>query len=116
MPGGLTTGGKIMRFSPAVRVELGSMILLAACSCSSQSKSWPVAPRAAQLTDAQAATLAQQYLDQQAIAAPRLLSAEQRQPDGWWMWYQTPFDPTAHPSKLSYVVQVHNDGTVQTMR
>src|SRR5262245_35674376 len=101
-----------MRFPYKFTMVVALLIALAGLSCASKSESYPAQPVAAQLTVDQANTLAQQYLDQHAVASPRALIIEQEQPDGWWLYYQTPFDPSARPPKLSYLIQVHNDGTV----
>jgi hypothetical protein len=103
-----------MRFSTRFAAVAASLLALTAVSCKSEPKqSYPTQPVAAHLTDMQANVLAQQYLDQHTVAAPRTLITELRQPDGWWLVYQTPFDSTAKPPVLSYLIQVHNDGTVR---
>jgi hypothetical protein len=102
---------KIMRFSSPLTAAAAALVALATASCASH-ESFPTQPVAAQLTDVQANVLAQQYLDQHSVAAPRTCQAQQRQPDGWWLTYQPPFNPAARPPLLSYVIQVHKDGTV----
>ena len=67
----------------------------------------------AQLTDRQAAVLAGGYLDSKAVGWPRTPVAESKQPRGWWLRYQGPFDPTAKPPQASYLVEVDNDGGVR---
>jgi len=109
-----------MRFSSrSLAAVAASLLTLAAVSCSSshKDKTWPEQPVAAQLTDLQANTLAQQYLDQHSVASPRTCTAEERQPDGWWLYYRTPSEATGtRPPTLSYLLQVHNDGTVEALR
>jgi hypothetical protein len=105
-----------MRLSPRSAAAVALLLPLAAASCSSsKSQSWPAQPVPAMLTDYQANTLAQQYLDQHAVAAPRVVTAEERQPDGWWLYYQTPFNASARPPSLVYLMQVNNDGTVNEL-
>ena len=109
-----------MRFSLSSAAALALLLPLATSACSSSSKSqkadaFPAQPIAAQLSDYQAATLAQQYLNQHAVLGPRTLITEEKQGEGWWLRYQTPFDAAAKPPSLSYLIQVHNDGTVDEM-
>jgi hypothetical protein len=105
-----------MRFSSRSAAAVASLLALAATACSSQPKTWPAQPVPAQLTDMQAMTLAQQYLDQHAVASPRTCTAEEQQCDGWWLYYKSPFDAAAKPPTLSYLIQVHNDGRVEQFR
>jgi hypothetical protein len=104
-----------MRFTSKATVAAAALVALATAACSSH-QSYPAQPVAAPLTDYQANVLAQQYLDQHAVPAPRLVTAERAQPDGWWLSYETPFYSTARPPMLSYLVQVHNDGTVTPLK
>jgi len=103
-----------MRFSFRSVAAVASLLALTAVGCKSEPKqTFPAQPVAWQLTDLQANVLAQQYLNEHTVAAPRTCIAEQRQPDGWWLMYLTPFDSTAKPPVLSYLIEVHNDGTVR---
>jgi hypothetical protein len=86
------------------------VIPLACASCSSKPESWPTQPVPAVLTLPQAATLAQQYLDQHSVTA--FITGELNMADGWWLQYRTPFDPSATPPSSSYLLMVHDDGTV----
>jgi len=92
------------------------LIPLACASCSSKSQSWPAQPVAAALSFPQAATLGREYLAQHSVDSSAVITADVRQPDGWWLYYKTPFNASARPPSLSYLIQVHNDGTVNEFR
>src|SRR5439155_17060885 len=101
-----------MRFCFSRLSTLGVLMLpLMASSCAAPS--WPSPPVPAQLTDAQAADLADTWLDRQPIAMPRTLVAEEKQCRGWWLRYEGPFDPAARPPQASYLLEVNNDGAVR---
>jgi hypothetical protein len=103
-----------MRFTSFGRVLLLSAFPLAAASCvSAPPPPDPGSPVPAQLSDRQASFMAREYLSAHNVSAPRALVGEQKQPRGWWMWYQGPFDPQAKPPQGSYLVEVDNDGTVR---
>jgi hypothetical protein len=106
-----------MRLSPRSAAAVALLRPLAAASCSSSKKAdaFPAQPIAAQLSDFQANTLAQRYLNEHSVAGPRTLITEEKQARGWWLRSQTPFDSTAHPPSLSYLIQVQNDGTVSEL-
>jgi hypothetical protein len=84
---------------------------LLAASCASAPD--PGSPVPAQLSDRQANLMARQYLTTHNVSAPRVLVSEQKQPRGWWLRYEGPFDPQARPPQASYLVEVDNDGTVR---
>ena len=88
------------------------LIPLAGSSCARL----PDQPVAAQLSETEANVLAQRYLDQEGAASPRVVTLQEQQEDGWWLFYQTPFDASARPPKVSYFVQVRNDGTVRHVK
>jgi hypothetical protein len=106
-----------MRLSFRSAAAVALLLPLAAVSCKSSSKeTYPAQPIAAQISDYRANLLAQQYLNQHNVAAPRTLITEEKQGEGWWLRYQTPFDAAGHPPSLSYLIQVHNDGTVTELQ
>ena len=69
-------------------------------------------PVAAALTDRQAAVVALGYLRENTLPTTGTFVAEERQPKGWLFYYETPFDASARPPSLSYMIRVRDDGTV----
>ena len=104
-----------MRFTSIRRLLLLSAFPLAAASCASAPPPDPGSPVPAQLSDRQANFVAREYLNAHNVSAPRTLVSEQKQPHGWWMWYEGPFDPQTKPPQASYLVEVDNDGTVRNI-
>jgi hypothetical protein len=107
-----------MRHS-SVRPVLKSFALfalpLAVASCTAATPD-PGSPVPAQLTDRQAAVLARGHLDAKPVAWPRTFVAEEKQPHGWWLRYEGPFDATAKPPQASYLVEVDNNGSVRDVQ
>ena len=104
-----------MRSESRFTTAMALMIPLAGVSCSSESQPFPAQPVPAALTDRQAVTLAQEYLKQNAVPTTGLIIGEERQPNGWWLYYQTAFDASARPPSLCYLIRVHDDGTVDQL-
>ena len=88
------------------------LIPLSGLSCSSESQPFPSQPIPAALTDRQAAVLAHDYLREHAVPTTGLIAAEERESDGWRLYYETAFDASARPPSLAYVLRVRDDGTV----
>ena len=105
-----------MRFASRFTPAMVLLIPFVGASCSSKSESLPQQPVPAALSDVQAATLARQYLEQNAVAWPGMITNEERQPSGWWVYYQTPFNASSRPPTLSYLIKVNDDGTVDQLR
>ena len=103
-----------MRFTSLRRVLLLSAFPLAAASCVSAPPD-PGSPVPAQLSDRQANFMAREYLSAHNVSGPRALVSEKKQPHGWWLRYEGPFDPQAKPPQASYLVEVDNDGTVRNI-
>jgi hypothetical protein len=100
-----------MRFTSVRFSAVLFALPLAAASCASPPPD-PGSPVPAQLTDRQASVLARDYLDTKKVATPRTLVGEEKQQQGWWLWYDSAFDPAAKPPQARYLVDVNNDGTV----
>ena len=105
-----------MRSKCRLTTAMALLIPLTGISCSSESQPFPSHPIAAALTDRQAATIAQDYLRQNALPTSGLITAEERQSNGWWLYYETAFDPSARPPSLCYVLRVRDDGTVDQVQ
>ena len=105
-----------MRFASRLTPAMALLIPLVGASCSTKSEPLPQQPVPAALSDAQAATLARQYLDQNDVASRGVITAEERQPSGWWVYYQSPFNVSSRPPTLSYLIKVNDDGTVDQLR
>ena len=101
-----------MRFTSFRGFLVLSVFPLAAASCASAPPE-PGKPVPAQLSDRQANFMAREYLNAHNVSAPRTLCGEQKQPHGWWLRYEGPFDPQGKPPQGSYLVEVDNDGTVR---
>jgi hypothetical protein len=102
-----------MRFTTLGRSLILVAIPLVAAACASAPD--PGSPVPAPLSDRQANLMARQYLNEHNVSGPRLLASERKQPRGWWLRYEGPFDPQAKPPQASYFVEVDNDGTVRNM-
>jgi hypothetical protein len=102
-----------MRTKSRLLSAMALLIPLAAVGCESS----PLAPQpvAAELTDKQAAVLANGYLRQNNIPAG-WIAGEERVPNAWWFYYQTAFEPSVRPPSSSYLVQVRDDGGVQHLQ
>ena len=104
-----------MRFESRICRAMALLIPLGFASCSSKQE-FPAQPIPTALTFPQAATLARDYLQQHDVTLSGYIVSERKQPDGWWLYYQTPFNAAARPTSLSYLIQVHDDGTVTELR
>jgi hypothetical protein len=102
-----------MRTASRFTAAMALLLPLASVSCSYESHPLTPQPVPAALTKQQAATLAAQYLSENAMPTTGLFVAAERQPDGWWLYYKTAFDASARPPSLCYLIRVHNDGTVE---
>jgi hypothetical protein len=99
-----------MRLASRFTTTIALLIPLAGASCTSQQ---PAAqPVAAPLSEVQAAMFAREYLAQNSVSATGRFVAQERIPSAWWLIYRAPFDAAARPPQLSYLILVHDDGTV----
>jgi hypothetical protein len=109
-----------MRFSSscaAAAALVGGSLLVGGCA-----KSLPASPVAAPLSDVQAITLAEQFLDDRQTSGGRATGGDRHvayvEPtgDGNIVSFRSRFDPAAEPPVQSRLIKVDHDGDVREIR